>query len=248
MAYEFKTQLLVRERERESEHDYLAYHSRRFAYVFNLCKCEVPDQMASVLDIGRSQLSSLLASYYRSVVTLGFLHGDWGHERVAHGREPDDHIEFDLNDAMRVDRIPDQRRFDLIVFAETIEHLHAAPELVLHLLGAMLKPGGLIVCQTPNAAAVHKRLKLLAGLHPYERIRIDERNPGHFREYTKAELVAMARVAGLVAVRHEFVEYFGRPQAGGALARAGFAAYRAASALAPSFRRGQTVILRADMS
>lgn len=243
---EFRQTLLALERERERGHDYLSYHRRRFQHVLEVCRREVPDPGASVLDVGPSQLSRLLADRYAHVVTLGFASGAWGHERVEGGRAPDGHIEFDLNEAVRRGRVPDDRTFDLVVFAETLEHLHAAPELVMRLLRGVLRPNGVLVCQTPNAAALHKRVKLALGAHPFERIRIDERNPGHFREYTRAELLDIARVAGFHPIAHEYRDDFGRPAGSGPLTALAFAVHRAAAALVPSFRRGQTVVLRRD--
>ncbi len=49
---------------------------------------------------------------------------------------------------------------------------------------------------TPNAARIRNRLRLLAGRNPFEQLREDSRNPGHFREYTVAELLALGREAG----------------------------------------------------
>jgi hypothetical protein len=52
------------------------------------------------------------------------------------------------------------------------------------------------VLQTPNAASLRKRIKLLIGRNPYERIRVDRSNPGHFREYTVNELRSIVSGAG----------------------------------------------------
>ena len=46
---------------------------------------------------------------------------------------------------------------------------------------------------TPNALWLKHRIKLLMGRHPYELIREDKGNPGHFREYTAGELGDIAR-------------------------------------------------------
>lgn len=160
------------------------------------------------------------------------------------GREPDSHIEFDLNRAAQGEEIPTDRRFDLVVFAETLEHLHAAPELVFMTLRGLLKPDGVIICQTPNAAALPKRIRLVMGKNPYERIRIDERNPGHFREYTRNELEDIANLSDFRIVFHEYTDYFGISPGLPILKRTAFLAYRTISSIIPSFRRGQTAILR----
>jgi 2-polyprenyl-3-methyl-5-hydroxy-6-metoxy-1,4-benzoquinol methylase len=241
---EFKRGLVEQERERLSGHDYVAFHRRRYEYVLDVCTREVPDRRSLVLDVGPSRLSSALAKHYDDVTTLGYHTDGWAQEPETERGVPSRHIPFDLNDVMRGMSPVGAREYDLVVFAETIEHLHAAPELVVRMLRNLLRVGGLLVCQTPNAAALHKRARLIFGAHPYERIRIDERDPGHLREYTKVELLDIARTAGLSPVRHEYVDYFGPPDRPGAATAMGFAMYRLASGLVPSLRRGQTLLAR----
>jgi hypothetical protein len=77
--------------------------------------------------------------------------------------------------------------------AEVLEHLYTAPQLVLGFIKTLLIPNGLLIVQTPNAAAVGKRIKLLLGRNPYEMIRTDLSDPGHYREYTISELQRIGR-------------------------------------------------------
>ena len=77
----------------------------------------------------------------------------------------------------------------MVVFAEVIEHLYTAPELVIGFLSHVLVANGSLILQTPNAVSLTKRLKLGIGVNPFEQIRIDRLNPGHYREYTLDELV-----------------------------------------------------------
>ena len=73
--------------------------------------------------------------------------------------------------------------------AEVIEHLYTAPEIVLKCIKKIIKQNGYFIIQTPNAASLSKRMKLMfQGRNPYEMIRVDHNNPGHFREYTVDEL------------------------------------------------------------
>src|SRR5205823_6516869 len=110
--------------------------------------------------------------------------------------------QFDLNDAQSEDTWRrDIPRYDVVVMAEVIEHLYTAPELVLGFLKTLVADNGLVIIQTPNAAALSKRLKLLFGRNPYELIRVDTTNPGHFREYTSRELIRIAEGAGFEVVR-----------------------------------------------
>jgi SAM-dependent methyltransferase len=161
---------------------YEAFHAPRFAFVLELLHRRVRPPGTRILDIGRSPLTAHLATQLRVPVDSLGLEPDG---ELPHGR----HRRFDLNDTRdrgrwRLDLGP----YDVVVFAEVLEHLHTAPELVLAYLRALLVPGGLLVLQTPNAAALGKRLKLLAGFNPFERLRPDPENPGHVREYTAREI------------------------------------------------------------
>lgn len=209
---------------------YEQYHSRRFGYLMRAVDA-VASPGSAILDIGRGPFTSMLSKRYADVTTLGFACGSAGH------------IAYDLNTAAR-QPIPTDRQFDVVVFAEVIEHLHTAPETVLSRLREIIRPGGHLILQTPNAADLLKRLKLLTGRNPYERIRQDTGNPGHFREYTRAELITLASEAGYTVVSHSYGEYFGCYDRGwrGVV---GLPILRAVAALVPSLARGQTLVLRA---
>jgi methyltransferase family protein len=166
------------------------------------------------------------------VNTLGFAHPYFGPSQGAR------HVELDLNEAGG-DGAPaagtaDQ---DVITMAEVIEHLYTAPDLVLGYLATWLAPAGALVLQTPNAVALHKRVRMLAGRNPLEAIRHERGNPGHFHEYTAGELHGAAQAAGLRVEALEADNYFG--------SSAGHRAYGAlARALPLTLRHGLTAILR----
>jgi SAM-dependent methyltransferase len=224
------------------------FHRRRYEFVLGICKQFVKPGEARVIDIGRSELSSRLAGVYSEVHTLGFPLGTLAGTpaaAVADGGEPfRGHLVFDLNDAFEPERWPEIPGADLICFAEVIEHLYTAPEMVLLFLRSALKPTGYIVCQTPNAAALHKRINLALGIQPYERIRPVRDNPGHFREYTRAELIEVGREAGLRTVFHQYADYFGVD--GSPLRRATGRVLRWICAIYPPFKRGQTIVFSID--
>jgi SAM-dependent methyltransferase len=180
---------------------YAAFHAPRFAFLLDLVGETIGPTGGRVLDVGRSPFTEQLSRRRSGTVDSLGLEPDATH---GGGR----HYRFDLNEVhdrgrWRTDLGP----YDAIVFAEVIEHLHTAPELVLAYLRHLLVPGGALLLQTPNAAALRKRIKLLAGVHPYERIRADPSNPGHFREYTAPELRSIAAEAGF-AVEHLWTRYY----------------------------------------
>jgi hypothetical protein len=181
---------------------YLAFHAPRYAFLAQLVSDHVRAPGARLLDVGRSPLTEMIAGRTgRPVDSLGF--------------EPDASLpsgrqhRFDLNDAQHRERWRlDLGPYDVIVLAEVIEHLYTAPELVLAYLRELLVPGGLLFVQTPNAAALWKRRMLLRGKNPYERIRLDPGDPGHFREYTAAELREILAAAGFAVERVSMKFYF----------------------------------------
>lgn len=180
---------------------YEAFHAPRFAFLLRILKERSPGTPERVLDIGLSPFTASLARSLGSPVDSLGLEFD---AELAHGRQ----YHFDLNDAQddrrwRTDLGP----YDVIVFAEVVEHLYTAPEKVLRYLHSLMAPGGALVLQTPNAAALRKRLKLLLGRNPYERIRLDRANPGHFREYTVEELHGILAQTGF-SVRNTWMRYY----------------------------------------
>ena len=226
---------------------YIDFHRRRYDYLLRLCgQLLAGRREPKVLDIGRSELSRRLGETFGRVDTLGFaVESDHFAHRPTLPFDNRHHV-FDLNGAGQIEEWPEIGQFDLIVMAEVIEHVHTAPELVLVMLNSMLAPGGFLVVQTPNAAAVHKRLKLLVGCNPYELIRAYSANPGHFREYTKTELMRVGESAGLKTVRHEFSDYFGCE--GTRTKRLLAPVYRCTFSMVPFLRRGQTIVYQSQLS
>lgn len=209
-------------------------HDARFGFLEHLIDGMRLDPGAKVLDIGPGPMTLRLLDRFEDVTTLGLAEA-----RELICRIPDrvPHVAFDLNDCREPDRWIRLPRFDLIVFSEVIEHLHASPRFVLGFLATALGPGGRLVVQTPNATSLDKRLKMIAGVHPFEPIREEWRNPGHFREYTRHELEALAAASGLDVDRHYFRSYF-RSR------KPVMRAIDAFVAFVPSLRRGQTIVLR----
>jgi 2-polyprenyl-3-methyl-5-hydroxy-6-metoxy-1,4-benzoquinol methylase len=180
---------------------YVAFHRPRFRFLLDAVRPHVARPGCRVLDVGASQLTALLGA-------------ELGLRVDSLGLEPDRqvgavrHYRFDLNDAQHRERWrTDLGPYDVIVFAEVLEHLYTAPELVLGYLRERLAPGGLLLVQTPNAVALRKRARLLLGTHPYERIRVDRENPGHFREYTAGELRELLTGAGF-AIERVWLKYY----------------------------------------
>jgi SAM-dependent methyltransferase len=203
---------------------YLDYHARRYAVLMDVVASANPHR---VLNVGPMFETHLLRSTGATVDTLGFANPPFA------PREGERHIELDLN---RPDRDGDGS-YDAIVMAEVIEHLHTSPVVVLRHLAGWLRPGGTLVIQTPNAVALHKRVRMALGRNPLEPIRDDSGNPGHFHEYTLPELTGAATAAGLAVAGVRAENYFGSSP--------GARAYAALGRVLPrGLRHGLTVWVR----
>lgn len=206
------SQLLEAEKARTcgevSRRNYSAVHKDRFADVLRLCQSYVPSPSARVLDVGRSELTAYLLRFYKNVHTLGLDPSidDGGHREMS-SIDTVPHITFDLLNSDNVSAWPQCDRFDLIVFSEVIEHLSIAPEYVLAALKELLTAGGFLICTTPNAADIVKRIRLMVGRNPYERLRLYPVNPGHVREYTGQELREIAESIGLYWSEHAYFNW-----------------------------------------
>jgi SAM-dependent methyltransferase len=214
----------------ESLH-YLETHRRRWELLLDLVASFGP---CRVLDVGASyEAEAMRARLPGSTVdSLGWL--DYRYMPRAH----EQHVEIDLNDLQFPERRPQLARYDVIVLAEVIEHLYTAPAIVLGYLAAALAPHGALILQTPNAAALKKRLQLLRGRNPYEPIREDRLYAGHFHEYTVAELEQAAAAAGLRVDRCTLRNYFRTGSRKNAL-------FARAERLVPAgLRDGITMVLR----
>jgi SAM-dependent methyltransferase len=209
------------------EQVYLRTHQRRYALLLDLVESLAPER---ILVVGPSFESALLRERLpgATVDTLG-----WLDHRFPH-REGENHVELDLN----ADEYPELEPHDVVVCCEVIEHLHVPATRVLRFLATGLTPGGRLVLQTPNATALPKRLRMLLGRNPYEPIRDEPGNPGHFHEYTVPELRAAVEGAGLQVEQLLTANYFDH---GSRKNRA----YRAVGrALPATLREGITVVAR----
>ena len=88
-------------------------------------------------------------------------------------------------------------RFDVIVFADVLEHL-ADPLRVLRQAAPLLQPGGSVIVSIPNVAHAAVRLALLEGRFDYRPLGLLDDT--HLRFFTRTTLEDLLRASGLVAV------------------------------------------------
>jgi 2-polyprenyl-3-methyl-5-hydroxy-6-metoxy-1,4-benzoquinol methylase len=191
----------------------MEFHIQRWAYLL-----QAVDRLVSqarqrrgseglrILDIGEGMQTELLRANYPDIPVDVLDLVDADRQR----RTFDEYHHYDLNDLYFEERWPQIGPYDVIVMAEVIEHLHAGALVALKGMASLLRAGGYLFVQTPNAVALHKRLQMLAGRNPYMDLDLPRETPPHYREYTLTELVRAGDSAGLKTVESDRRNYFTR--------------------------------------
>lgn len=189
---------------------YLQYHQRRYDYLLEVVSRAlanlrpVREEPLRVLDVGIGFELELLRERYPEarINTLGFF------DFRFPVREGDQHFEFDLNQAGQCE--PEGiYPHDLILLAEVIEHLPTSPLRVLSAVRKWLRPGGLLLIQTPNPVSLGRRVAMLRGISPFEIPRDNPKNPGHYCEYTRPQIRQLCQQAGFEVLETDLRNYFG---------------------------------------
>lgn len=84
--------------------------------------------------------------------------------------------------------------FDIVTFLHVIEHLRSSPRRALCEIHRVLRPGGILLLEGHNAAALKNRAKTLTGKSIYASLDMwfnDDYFFDHIREYTLSELKTM---------------------------------------------------------
>lgn len=192
-----------------SQREYLVYQLKRYEHLLAQIERALTGRIddsgeVRLLDIGPGFQTELLRARYSGIAidSLGYASPDFP------PRPFERHLDFDLNLARDRANWPSIGEYDLVIMAEVVEHLAVSATTVLACIRTWMKPGGILIVQTPNAAALHKRLKLLVGKHPYGPASDAGRAALHFREYTLAELLAAGRASTLPVVSYGVENYW----------------------------------------
>ena len=175
----------------------LAFHSRRWVILLKHVDALVEAARARsgsvrILDIGPSLQTDVLRHNYPDIPVDTLNLSDDGRTP----RPQDVHVRYDLNELYHRERWPRIGPYDVIVMCEVIEHLYTGASTVFAGLAGIVKPHGSLFLQTPNAAALHKRIQLAAGRNPFMSLDEDRADPPHFHEFTVRELAEAARRGG----------------------------------------------------
>jgi len=120
----------------------------------------------------------------------------------------DEAYEVDIEDFNRLPCNLKNRKFDIIIFADILEHLYD-PFSVLSLYQSLLKPDGEIIISLPNVVIWDVRLKFLFGAFNYTDTGTCDRT--HIRFFTLSSMRRLIKAARLKIIKEDFNPGIVRP-------------------------------------
>lgn len=179
------------------------YYPRYRARYENLIKrycLMAPSTPVKILDVGGGQLGLLCNRLWHDhvwVADIGGGHLDYLKSQGIHT------VKWNLC----MDGQPFEKAFDVVFFSEVIEHLPIPGHIVLERLKMALRPGGMIICTTPNLYRLRNVVYLALGKPIFDYFHFPEdKGLGHVIEYSMDHLKWQMEKAGFENCRMEHVQ------------------------------------------
>jgi SAM-dependent methyltransferase len=179
--------------------DYYARYRSRYKLLLERFAQLAPPEPVDVLDMGGGQLSLLCNRLWNDRATVADLPGERQLDYLrTKGLKA---ITWNLCTGEQ----PCVASFDFIFFSEVIEHLPVPGYVVLDRLRKALRPGGILVCSTPNFYRLKNIVHLTLGLPILDHMQLPgDSSLGHVIEYSRDGLQWQLEKAGF---RNCNVEY-----------------------------------------
>jgi SAM-dependent methyltransferase len=179
---------------------YMRYRSRYKLCIERLAAIAPPGPI-DVLDIGIGQLALLCKKLWNDRAVVADLPGPHMPYMESHGVEA---VHWNLCKS----EPPFTGRFDAVFFSEVIEHLPIPGHIVLERLRKTLRPGGVIICTTPNLYRPRNVICMAAGVRIFDYFRIPEDDQGisHVLEYSRDHLQWQFEKAGFARCRVDYCQ------------------------------------------
>jgi SAM-dependent methyltransferase len=177
---------------------YLRYRSR-YKELIRRFAALVPPHPIDVLDVGGGQLALMALKLWNDRGVVADLPGPHLDYIAGHGVEAV-HWNLCKTDA------PFDRKFDFIFFSEVIEHLPIPGYMVLERLRKILRPGGVIICTTPNLYRLRNVVYMAMGINIFDYFRYPDEDIAllHVLEYSRDHLDWQFKRAGFKQCQVEY--------------------------------------------
>jgi SAM-dependent methyltransferase len=206
--FDFVTSIRVQDAPEEEMKAYGTHDFKRFVYTWGLAK----DIKGQCLELGANPyFTTMLLSCFTSLELnlanyFGQINGQYSQkvsfrdikERKALCKEFE-YQHFNVEN----DSFPYAGgQFDLVIFAEIIEHLLSDPCKVLREIRRVLKPDGTLILTTPNVARLENVARLIAGANIYDPYSGYGPYGRHNREFNHHELIELLKYEGFEPEEH----------------------------------------------
>jgi SAM-dependent methyltransferase len=174
----------------EEAHYYPRYRERYLAMLRQFA-ITVPEHGIDLLEIGGGQLAYLSMKL-------------WGQDKASVADVQDvcfpglkEHGIDTFLWNLALTEPPRDQKFDAIFFSEVIEHLPVPGYIPLSRLRSILRPGGVLLCSTPNLYRLRNIFYLMTGRPIFDYFGLPEERPyGHVLEYSAQHLAWQFERAG----------------------------------------------------
>ncbi len=158
-----------------------------------------PAHPVDVLDVGGGQLALMVTKLWNDHGVAVDLPGPHLSYMAENGVET---IHWNLCKS----EMPSDARFDFVFFSEVIEHLPIPGYIALGRLRKVLRPGGVIICTTPNLYRLRNVVYMSLGLPIFDNFQYpdDEVALGHVLEYSRDHLDWQFKKVGFAQYRVEY--------------------------------------------
>jgi 2-polyprenyl-3-methyl-5-hydroxy-6-metoxy-1,4-benzoquinol methylase len=166
----------------------------------------VPSRPADVLDIGGGSLAIIAAKLWNDRGVVADLPGPHLDHLAGFGV---DTISWNICTSDP----PLDAKFDCIFFSEVIEHLPMPGYLVLQRIAKALRPGGVLICTTPNLYRLKNVVNMALGnrIFDYFQYPDEDTSLGHVLEYGRDHLDWHFKKAGFTNYKVELVQFHHMP-------------------------------------
>jgi SAM-dependent methyltransferase len=200
--FDFVTSVRVQDAPEAEMRAYATCDFRRFVYTWALAS----DVKGKCLELGSNPYftTMLLKKFTELEINLANF---FGHANNGEYTQNVDYLELNREKKSKIftfqhfniedDKFPyPDGEFDLVIFAEIIEHLLNDPCKVLREIKRVLKPKGTLVLTTPNVARLENITRLISGTNLYDPYSGYGPYGRHNREFNRHELDKLLRFEG----------------------------------------------------
>lgn len=184
---------------------YLRYRSRYKECIQRFAEL-APPHPVEVLDVGGGQLALMCMKLWGDRGAVADLPGPHLSYMEKHGIEPK-HWNICKEEP------PFTGKFDFVFFSEVIEHLPIPGYIALERLRKVVKPGGIVLCTTPNLYRLRNVVFMALGRRIFDNFQYPDSEVAlsHVLEYSRDHLDWQFKKAGFTEYRVEYSQMHHSP-------------------------------------